>query len=250
MGYTINQLAKLAGVSVRTLHYYDGVGLLKPARLKKNGYREYGEDELLRLQQIMFFRELDFPIAAIKKVMNAPHFDMQLALTDQRRLLELKKKRLTALIRTIDQTTARILKQKTMNDQQLYSNFNQDEMDKYAEEAKQRWGDTEAWRQSQERTKRLGKAGMQRLTKEGEDLYREAAKLIGRPAADPAVQQLIDRHFKYLHNFFDPSLELYRCIGETYVTDARFTAYLEKFGPGLAALLRDAIRVYCDTHAN
>ena len=116
--------------------------------------------------------------------------------------------------------------------------------DPYAAEAKQRWGDTDAWKQSQERTKRLSKAEMQKLIKEGEDLYREIGKLVGRPVADPEVQQLIDRHFKYLHNFFDPSLELYRCIGETYVTDARFTANLDKFAPGLAKFMRDAIAAY------
>ncbi len=104
MSYSIHQLATLAGVSVRTLHYYDEVGLLTPTRLKRNDYRQYEEAELLRLQQIMFFRELDFPLEQIKKILASPNFDMRRALQEQRHLIKIKRHRLDRLIATIDKT--------------------------------------------------------------------------------------------------------------------------------------------------
>lgn len=136
MNYSVQKLAKLASVSVRTLHYYDEIGLLKPVRLK-NGYRQYGENELLRLQQILFFRELDFPLEEIQRIMNSRYFDMSVALHDQRKLLELKKKRLNGLIKTIDKTLTKINLQNNMDDQELYGSFTKDEMDQYAAEAKE-----------------------------------------------------------------------------------------------------------------
>jgi DNA-binding transcriptional MerR regulator len=247
MPYTVHQLAKLAGVSPRTLHYYDQLGLLKPARQQKNGYRLYGQAELLHLQQILFFRELEFPLEDIKRFLQAPDFDRRAALNDQRRLLELKKKRLNNLIKTIDDTLNNHEKIKTMTDQDLYSSFSKEEEERYAAEAKERWGHTEAYRQSQERVAQLGKDGMARVQAEAEQLMAEIAANTQAGPSSEVVQRLIDRHYNHLRNFYEPSLEMYRGLGQMYVSDPRFTAYYEKYQPGLAAFMCQAIEYYCDS---
>ncbi|MCC6643529.1 MerR family transcriptional regulator [Candidatus Peregrinibacteria bacterium] len=247
--YTVNQLAKLAGVSVRTLHHYDQIGLLKPKRMQTNGYRQYGEEELLQLQQILFFRELEFSLEEISRIMQAPGFDLQNALLDQRNLIELKQKRLKGLIKTIDKTLQKINSKIIMTDQDLYGSFNKDELEKYSEEAKQRWGHTDAYKQSQKRVKKMGKAGLARVVKEGEKIGAEIAALMDYSADSPEVQKLIDKHYNWLRNFYEPNLEMYRGLGQMYVDDARFKAYYEKQKPGLAEFMRQAMAAYCDLKA-
>lgn len=247
MAYTVKQLATLSGVTARTLHFYDEAGLLKPSRSEKNGYRQYGEEDLLRLQQILFFRELEFPVAQIKRILNAPSFDMRAALRDHRELITLKKKRLSGLVKTIDRTLEKLERKTSMDDQDLYGNFTKDEMDAYAEEAKRRWGDTEAYRQSRERVARMSKEEMNVAMKAGEDLIREIVAARAKGAASPEVQALIERHYDGLRTFYEPNLAMYRGLGNMYADDPRFTAYYEKFDAGLAVFLRDAINAFCDT---
>jgi DNA-binding transcriptional MerR regulator len=248
MSYTIQRLANLAGVTVRTLHYYDEIGLLKPAQIKENGYRIYEEHELLHLQQILFFREIDFPLEKIKRIMSDPSFSIEKALRDQRQLLELKKKRLTDLTRTIDKTLNKITKQNPMKDEKLYDGFSKEKIEKYAEEAKERWGHTEAYKQSQERAKKMSKGDMARIQKESDALMKEIAAVINKKPSDTTVQKLIDRHYNNLRNFYEPNLEMYRGLGNMYVDDSRFTAYFEKYAKGLAIFMRDAINAYCNNH--
>jgi DNA-binding transcriptional MerR regulator len=247
MNYSVHQLANLASVSVRTLHYYDEIGLLKPVRLK-NGYRQYGEKELLRLQQILFFRELDFPLEEIQRIMNSRYFDMSIALQDQRKLLELKKKRVNGLIKTIDKTLVKINHEKHMDDEELYGSFTKDEMDRYADEAKKRWGHTDAYRQSQESTKNFSKDDWKNL-KEGMDtLTKKLAATMDKGPRSPEFQDLIDEHYHSLRTFYEPNLEIYRGLANMYVDDSRFKAFYDKYAPGLAEMMREAMLVYCDTH--
>jgi DNA-binding transcriptional MerR regulator len=250
MPYTIKQLAKLAGISVRTLHHYDEVGLLKPARAEKNGYRQYDDNDLMRLQQILFFRELEFPLEEVGRIMASPDFDMRAALREHRKLIEMKKKRLTGLITTIDKTIKRLDNEITMKDEELYCTFTKDEMEKYAEEARQRWGHTEAFRQSQERTKKFTKEDWKRF-KEGAEIFgKKLASMMGRDPKGPEFQELVDQHYNALRTFYEPNLELYRGLADLYVNDPRFTAYYEKFAPGLAAFLREGMIAYCEKNRN
>jgi DNA-binding transcriptional MerR regulator len=252
MPYTVQQLATLAGVSVRTLHHYDQVGLLKPARVKNNGYRYYEEPELLRLQQILFFKELEFPLEDIMKILTSPSFNMEEALKDQRQLIELKKDRLTRLIKTIDKTIKKINKQTNMEDQELYGNFSKEEMEKYNEEAKEKWGHTEAYKQSTERVKKMGKDGLNKVLAEAGKLTEEIAgamKAGDLPTSDK-VQKLIARHYDGLRAFYEPNLEIYRGLAEMYVADPRFKANYEKVAEGLAEYIRDGMVYYADTKSN
>lgn len=248
MAYTVQQLGTLAGISTRTLHYYDEIGLLRPSRVKSNGYRYYEEEELLRLQQILFFRELEFPLEEIKAIMGSPKFDMNAALRDQKKLIELKKTRLDNLIKTIDKTLKKITKNTPMNDDELYGSFTKEEMEKYSAEAKERWSHTDAWKQSQERVKKMGKDGLKKALDESSAITLSIADCMkaGLPASDSKTQKHIAEHYNWLRNFYEPGLEMYRGLGEMYVADKRFTKTYEDIAPGLAVYMRDAMITFAD----
>lgn len=242
--YSIQKLADLAHVSVRALHHYDALRLLSPKR-QKNGYRVYGEEELLRLQQILFFRELDFSLEEIKKIIDNPNFNLRIALSHQRELIELKRKRLAKLLKTIDQTIDKLKHEKTMSDQDLYVGLSKDEEEKYAAEAKQRWGHTDAWKQSQERYGKLSAAEKQKIGQAGQELTRQIVARMSEGPKSDVVQKLIKRHYEGLRVFYDPNLEMYRGLADMYVADPRFAAYYENFAPGLAQFMQAAMHEFC-----
>lgn len=246
MFYSIQQLADLAGVSVRTLHHYDAVDLLRPARQEKNSYRVYGEAELLKLQQILFFRELEFPLDEIKRILHDPNFNMRVALANQRELIELKKKRLSKLLKTIDQTMKKLNQEINMEDKALYTSFSKEDEAKYAAEAKELWGHTDAYKQSQERYGKLSDAEKQKIGQAGQDLVTEIASHMSEGAKSDIVQKLIARHYEGLRTFYDPNTQIYRGLAEMYVADPRFAAFYENFVPGLAQFMRDAMVEFCD----
>ncbi len=247
MYYSVQQLATLAGVSVRTLHHYDDIGLLKPARVQSNGYRKYGEEELLKLQQILFFRELDFSLEEIAKIITSPSFDMEVALNDQRNLIELKAKRLHKLIKTIDKTIKKINHKTIMKDQELYDSFKDPEQAQYAEEAKERWGNTEAYKESQKRVAKMTKEDMELFKKRADELMQAIAKAMPKGATSIKMQKLIAEHYYGLRNFYEPSLEMYRGLANMYVDDPRFTAYYEEYAVGLAQVMKEAMHYFADT---
>ncbi|MBP9762335.1 MerR family transcriptional regulator [Patescibacteria group bacterium] len=237
MPYTVNKLAKLAGISVRTLHYYDEVGLLKPSTIQKNGYRVYEERELLLLQQILFFRELDFSVEDIKRIMSAQTFDMRRALRDQRALIELKRKRLSGLMKTIDLTLQKLEQAKPMNDQdmqELYDTFGEETIKQYADEVKGRWGNTEAYKQSMERAAKMTKADYEKYKQDSDIFMKKVATTMDKGATSPEFQVLIAEHFKSLSTWYEPNYEMYRGLAKMYVDDPRFTAYYENYRVGLA----------------
>jgi DNA-binding transcriptional MerR regulator len=246
MAYTIKQLANLSGVTVRTLHHYDQIGLLKTPTNPKNGYRQYGEPELLRLQQILFFRELDFPLDEIQRILDRPTFNLVDALTEQRRLIGLKKNRLTKLLTTIDKTIKKINHEITMNDEELYDVLKDPDAAQYADEAKARWGNTDAYKQSQERVGKMTKAQMAKLKEDADAWMKVFASEMHFGPTSPEIQKRITEHYNSLRTFYEPNLELYRGLAEMYVTDPRFAAYYEKYAPGLAKFMRDAMIYFCD----
>jgi MerR family transcriptional regulator, thiopeptide resistance regulator len=242
MAFTVHQLAKMAGITVRTLHHYDEIGLLRPSYQKENGYRYYEEKELVKLQQILFFRELEFPLTDIKKMITATHFNAVQALKDQKQLLELKKKRLERILESLEDAIKREGGE-SMSDTNLFDAFDEEEFKKNQEEARDRWGHTDAWKQSQERTKHWTKEDYQRIVKEGAKWTGKLATLReqGLSADSPEVQEMIGQHYEGLRTFYEPSYEMYRGLGQMYVDDPRFSGYYEKFGKGLAIYMRDAM---------
>lgn len=140
MPYTVNQLATLANISVRTLHHYDAIGLLRPSFIAKNGYRQYEEQELVRLQHILFFRELDFSLDDIKRIMSSPEFDVIEALKSQEALMKLKRARLDTLIKSIHNTIQSMTDNTPLASEELYDALKDDDVKQYQDEVKERWG--------------------------------------------------------------------------------------------------------------
>jgi len=249
MGYTINQLAKLAGVSVRTLHHYDAIGLLQPSYRQPNGYRQYNQAQLTRLQQILFFRELDFPLADIQRMLTSPYFDPVIALEDQKKLIQLKRARLNKLLRTITTTITHMNNNSTQDQNEMYDVFKDEDVEQYQDEVKQRWGNTAAYAQSQARVSTMTKQEMEQLKADGKKHTQALADAMPKGIAHPDVQALIAQSHKGVNVFYDCNLEMFRHLGKMYVEDPRFTAYYEKCAPGLAQFVHEAIDYYCDHQA-
>lgn len=245
MSYTIHELAKLAGVSVRTLHHYDAIGLLTPNRDQENGYRLYEEPELLLLQQILFYRELEVPLEEIKSILRKPSFNLAIALQKHREALQGKQKRLEKLMKTIDTTLLKLQTPHSMPDEELYDAFKDEDVKQYQDEVKARWGDTNAYKQSMARVGKLTKAQMDDLKAKGTAFTQKLAEAMGHHPTNAVVQELVEEHYRGICFFYDCPLSMYENLGEMYVNDPRFTAYYDKFRPGLAVFLRDAIKVYC-----
>lgn len=250
MKYTVKQLANLAGISVRSLHYYDEIGLLKPSFVKENGYRYYEKTELIKLQQILFFRELEFSLEKIKQIMQSPGFNALDALKDQRHLLELKKQRINRLLKTIDETMNELKGGDDVNSDQKFSAFNDPSYQKYKNEIEQKWGNTHAYKQSIERVGKMSKEQFKKIKEEAEDIANTTADLLnkGFSVQSVEVQKQMDRFYKHLSNFYDPSYEMFKGLGQMYVEDSRFTAYYEKRAKGLAVFMRDAMAYYASEH--
>ncbi len=248
MGYTVKQLAKVAGVTVRTLHYYDAIGLLKPSRVKENSYRCYEEKELVKLQQILFFRELEFPLDDIVQLLNTPEYDTLEALADQRTLLEMKRARLDGLLETIDNTMKRLKEGGKMSTDELFTSFTDRQIEQYKEEVKGKWGMTDVYKQSAERTKKWTKENFERIKDEGQAITLALSKVMEKGVAHAEVQAHIERHFQHINQFYDCSYEMYRALGNMYSEDRRFADNYNTIAPHLAEFMRDAIAYYCSQH--
>ncbi|HMR01590.1 MAG TPA: MerR family transcriptional regulator [Candidatus Gracilibacteria bacterium] len=246
MAYTVRQLAKMAHVSVRTLHHYDDIGLLRPSFVGENGYRYYEQKELLQLQQILFFRELEFSLQDIAEIMSAPDFNLVEALMEQEKMLRLKRERLDQILITLSQTLTTMKKKKNVEDQSLYDGLSTKKLEEYQEEAKLRWGKTDAWKQSQERLKNWSKDDMKRIQEEGKAILAKIADVMDKGPRDEGVQKLVEEYLQHMNRFYDCSKMMFRNLGTMYSEDERFAAYYEKIAPGLAAFMTEAIHMYCD----
>ncbi len=243
--YTVQQLAKIPGVSVRTLHHYDHIGLLKQASRNDARYRFYGEAELLRLQQILFFRELDFRLIDISQILDSPGFEPVAALETHRKELEMRAERIDALLETIEKTIRKLKGEKIeMSDQELYGGLSMEQAKAYTEEAKRRWG-PKLVDETNASMKKWSKERWASVNRELDDILKQIAAFMGAPVSDPEVQAFIARHHAYLNNFYEVKPKLYQGLGKLYVEDQRFRAYFEKYRAGLADNLTEAIQVYC-----
>jgi len=253
MAYTVKELAQLSGVSVRTLHFYDEIGLLKPTRVGENQYRYYEEDQLLALQQILFFRELGFELKKIQAVVGRSGFDRVEALRAHRKVLLKERARMGELIRTIDQTVDKLKggkRMKTkMKDKDLYQGFAPEKQAEYEEYIRNRFGvDNQAWLESQKNVKKFTKADWEKNGKEWDAICRDlAAEFAKRATAGSArVQAVIRRHHSWLKKFWTPNRESYTGLGEGYTGfewKKAFAAY-DPEHPKLALFMADAMRVF------
>lgn len=244
--YSVKQLSKLAGISIRTLHHYDQIGLLQPAFRSEKGYRYYQKAELLRLQQILFYRELGFPLKAITEILNDPDFDLIKALEFHRKELNKQALRMQQLLVTIDKTIHELKnKKEMMKDKELYEGFTPEEVKKMRKEVADRWGEKQLL-ETEERIRQLGIDDWQDNKKKGEEITQLIADLMDLDPDHAQVQQAIGLYHKHLNFFYEVTKERYRGLAKMYTEDERFKAHYEKFRTGLADYMYKAISFYCD----
>ncbi|MEM6768844.1 MAG: MerR family transcriptional regulator, partial [Bacteroidota bacterium] len=227
--YSVKEVSSLSGVTVRTLHHYDKIGLLTPRRRAESGYRYYGEEELLRLQQILFYKELGFPLKEISELLDDPDFDLLTALESHRKALEERQERISTLLNTIDYTISEFQQEKIMKDpKKLYEGLPKEFGTTYREEAIDKWG-KEAIEQAEEALLTLSKEDFQGLKQELEAVTASLFKAQGEAPEGKTVQKLMVRHYAVIRAFWgtsakeDPQAEAYAELGTLYVHDERYT---------------------------
>jgi DNA-binding transcriptional MerR regulator len=244
--YTVHELAGLAGISVRTLHHYDQIGLLTPSARSRAGYRQYGQADLLRLQQILFFRELSLPLSEIQRILDQPDFDQVAALESHKRALQQQSVRLQHLIKTIDRTILKLTEDDmVLTDEELYEGFTKEQRERYQREVEERY-DPEMVKISEQRLRKLNKQQWQAIKDEGQEITRLMGGMLGKAPGDPEVQKLIARHHAWIENFYPAPAEVYRGLGELYTSHPEFRANYDRYGAGLADLMQAAMEYYCE----
>lgn len=237
----IKEVADLVGISVRTLHHYDEIGLLVPDDTTEAGYRIYSDENLEMLQQILFFKELDFPLKKIKEIIERPTFERQEALEIQHGMLLDRKSRLEKMIRTIEKSLQYEKGEITMSNKEKFEGFDFSH-NPYEQEAREKWGD-KAVNQANEKAKGMTEFDQERFN----EIFRHLAELRQLEPASIEAQNGIDKWFKYLNTMGNSySLEAFKGLGQMYIDDPRFTKNIDKFGEGLAIFMRDAMAVYAD----
>ncbi|HET7579118.1 MAG TPA: MerR family transcriptional regulator [Bacillales bacterium] len=242
--YKVKELADLAGISVRTLHHYDEIKLLTPEKTNEAGYRLYSEENLEELQQILFFKELGFPLRKIKTILESPSFDRREALALHRKMLLEKRRRLDRMIATLDKTMQHTKGEIEMTDKEKFEGFDFSR-NPYEQEARERWGD-EAVDRSNAKIASLSKEDQAALSEKMSALFEKLATIRHQSPESDEAQAAIQEWYILLQQFGDYSPEAFKGLGQMYVEDQRFTKNIDKYGDGLARFMRDAMQVYSD----
>ena len=241
----IREFAKLTGVSVRTLHFYDEIGLLKPSSVdEQNGYRFYDEYSLTRMQEILFYRELDFPLKEIRMILSSPDYDKQNALKEQKHLLTLKKERLERIISALDSA----MKGEIVNMDVFDNSEFEAKREEYAKEAKEKWGNTAAYKESAEKTADYSADKWNQVNSAMDEKIAEFADCKRKGfAPDSKEAQALTKNWQdfITENYYTCTREILAGLGEMYVADERFRKNIDRRGDGTAQFMRDAIKVYC-----
>lgn len=250
MAYTVTKLAKLSGVSVRTLHWYDEVGLLRPAYYGANGYRYYEEEQLLILQQILFFKELGFELKQIQKVLGRGDFDKIEALSSHRQVLMNNLERTRKLIKTIDKTIEHLKGTKKMKGQDMYEGFSKEKQAEYEKQILERFGEKgrAAIAESRQNVKNWSKANWEHSKDEFDDICKELAVLMEKhlKANSKEVQSAIRRHFLWLKSFWTPTKETYSGHGQ-FILESDLRKAYEVYHPRMPQFVAEAIQVYAES---
>ncbi len=241
------KVAKITGVSVRTLHHYDTIEILSPGRNPENGYREYSDDDMDRLQQILFFKECGFSLAQIKELLSSPNFDREKAFDLQKKYLLHEKRRIEMMLETLEKSVQNMKGRMTMSIKDKFHGFDFTN-NPYEDEARRLWGD-KAVEQSNARIKSLSQNEQEAIAKGMDALFTDLAK-IRKEAPDSATAQaaMAKMYSHFNLNFgFRYSLEAFAGVGQMYVTDERFTENVDKYGDGLAKFLSEAMKIYAES---
>lgn len=248
--YTVQKVAEMSGITVRTLHYYDKIGLLKPSVRTRSRYRKYGELELLRLQQILFYKELDFSLKEISAILDDPGFDVVRALKSHKEALKKRKQRLDRLLDTIDKTIEKLNKGTMLKHEKLYEGLPKEKAEAWRNEAIEKWG-RERIEASETSLRKMSEEELNTLKNDFSATWEELAKLAesGKDPMGKSVQAVVACHYECIRAFWgrEPEAEAYKGLGELYVHDERYTATDGKPNPRFAEFLKRAMTHFADT---
>lgn len=233
------EVADLIGVSARTLHHYDDIGLISPKRSNDNEYREYTDEDISRLQQILFFKKLGFKLSRIKEIINNPDYDQEEALKMQKEMLIKEKEQLSTMIKTIDLTLQHLKGEIKMSNEDKFKGVDFSE-NPYEQEARKRWGD-DAVDRSNEKLKQMDTTEAERRFNE---IYENLAAVRHLDADSEEAQKEISRWYDYLNEMGEYTPEMFKHLGDMYVEDERFTKNIDKYGSGLSDFMRRAMNEY------
>ncbi|MFE3973492.1 MULTISPECIES: MerR family transcriptional regulator [unclassified Peribacillus] len=245
MAMKVKELAGLVGISVRTLHYYDEIGLLSPEETTDSGYRLYSNENLEMLQQILFFRELDMPLKEIKQMISSSSFDKQEALRQHQKMLLEKRSQLDKLINTVDKSIKHMKGEIQMTDKEKFEGFDFSQ-NPYEEEARERWGD-KAVDESKAKVAGMSKDAQKIVS----DIYIKLASIRTASPESEEAQKAIKEWYDCLNNNFGTySPEAFKGLGQMYVDDQRFTKNIDQYGDGLAKFMCDAMGHFAEANKN
>ncbi|MEW9105906.1 MerR family transcriptional regulator [Paenibacillus sp. S-12] len=240
----VKEVADITGVSVRTLHHYDEIGLLTPAHITEAGYRQYSEDDLALLQQILFFRELNFPLKQIKEIIYSPNFNQAEALELHRSMLLEKRRQLDVMLETLDRTIRHMKGEIEMTNKEKFQGFDFSH-NPYEQEARERWG-SKAVDEANAKISSMTMEQQSSLSEKMNEIYTRLAALRNSAPESEEAQAGIKEWFDFLNSMGKYTPEAFKGLGQMYVDDERFTKNIDKFGEGLAAFMRDAMAVFAD----
>ncbi|MDT0479698.1 MerR family transcriptional regulator [Streptomyces doebereineriae] len=251
MSYSVGQVAGFAGVTVRTLHHYDDIGLLVPSERSHAGHRRYSDADLDRLQQILFYRELGFPLDEVAALLDDPAADPRAHLRRQHELLTARIEKLQKMAAAVEHAMEARTMGIDLTPEERFEVFGDKDPEQYAQEAEQRWGGTEAYAESQRRAARYTKDDWKRMQSEVADWGEryDALMAAGDAPTSPAAMDMAEEHRRHICAwFYDCPYEMHQGLAEMYVSDERFKAFYDSMRPGLAEHLRDAIGANAARH--
>ncbi|MER5325102.1 MerR family transcriptional regulator [Streptosporangium roseum] len=249
MGYSVGQVARLAGVSVRTLHHYDDIGLMSPGQRTAARYRRYSEADLQRLQHVLFYRELGFPLEEIAVILDESGTDALTHLRRQHELLMRRISRLQTMAAAVEHAMEAHSMDISLTPEERFEIFGDFVPEEHDAQARERWGGSEAFEQSQRRMAAMTTADWVRFKAEAAQTVEGFARALaeGLPAGGERAMELAEEHRAHITRWcYDCSYDLHRGLGEMYVADPRFSAGYETAATGLSVYIRDAIRANAD----
>jgi DNA-binding transcriptional MerR regulator len=250
--YSVGQVSDLLGVSVRTLHHYDEIGLLTPSGRSPSGYRLYDVADLIRLQNIVVYRRLEFGLDEIRTLLDAAPADQEAHLRRQRETLSRRLDDLHALVGALDTVLEAVMSDRPISTAEMKELFGDAFDENHEAEAEQRWGDTDAWEQSRRRTNAYTKRDWEVIKAEQDSVTAELAAALadGDPATGERAMDAAEQHRLLIHHrFYDLGHDMHRNLADMYLADPRFTATYETVQEGLAQYVHDAIHANADRHS-
>lgn len=243
----INEVSEIVGVSIRTLHYYDKIGILSPCRNPENGYREYDHADMDKLQQILFFKECGFPLAKIKKLLDRPDFDGEKAFEIQKKYLLHEQKRINSMLKTLEKSIQNMKGEIQMSQKEKFNGFDFTN-NPYEKEARKLWGD-ETVDKSNAFIANLSEDEQNSIAKGMDDLFTELATIRMEYPNSETVQKAMEKMYNHFNSNFgyNYSLEAFAGVGQLYISDERFTKNIDKYGEGLSKFLAEAMKIYAES---